>query len=145
MAKIMEMTAFVEDILTLEVDSTETRIALKSPEACRELFSQNLRIKVNLNQPLSFPFCNDTPPMTPNLDRYAVTVYLKPGVSMQKFVRYFEGQSTMVEVIRQDMGKILKPYITFYLKVDDAFARQIHKKVTVEGEGYVTSNYYLLR
>ena len=47
MAKVLETSSIYDQILTIEADSNETKVVLKSPEVARHFFAQNLRIDTN--------------------------------------------------------------------------------------------------
>ena len=59
----------------------ETKLVLNDPQAVRLLFATKCRLRATLKtEVLELPFYRETPLMSPNVERYGITVAHAPGV-----------------------------------------------------------------
>ena len=75
LSRILESSEIGSNILTIDANSDETHVVLDSPVVVENLFANEIRIRVTKPKPLEFPFYRTTPPLSPNLDRYGVTIH----------------------------------------------------------------------
>ena len=74
MAKVLESSLLADKIITISANAYETKVVLIDPLLARQLLASHDRIEVSKPQRMDLPFFRETPPMSPNLERYGITI-----------------------------------------------------------------------
>ena len=86
---LLESSIIKDEILTIEANQRETKVVLKDPAKVTHLFATEIRLRTLRPKKLEFPFYRETPPMTPNLERYGVSTFIPQGLSPERVISYF--------------------------------------------------------
>ena len=74
MAKMLASSELADHIITIRADEHETEVVLTDPLLARQLLASQDRIEISRPKKMLLPFFRNTPPMSPNLERYGVTI-----------------------------------------------------------------------
>ena len=74
MAKALATSTLADHIITIKADQHETEVVLMDPILARHLLASQDRIEVEKPKKMLLPFFRNAPPMSPNLERYGVTI-----------------------------------------------------------------------
>ena len=88
MAKALATSSIADYIITIKADKHETVVTLMDPVLARDLLASLDRIEVHKPKRMLLPFYRETPPMSPNLERYGVTITHNTGASQTEPIDY---------------------------------------------------------
>ena len=83
--------------------------------------------------------------MSPNLERYGITITHSQGASQTGPIDYLATRYNLVEVIRPQIGKFAKPSLTVYMRITYEEARDIPNQIEVAGEVYSLAHFYTFK
>ena len=145
MAKALETSELSESILTISANSEEMRVTLLDPLLARSLLASRDRIEVQKPTNMEFTFYRETPPMSPNLERYGITISHQKGADQNAPIEYLSSKYSLVEVIRPKLGKFYKTVLTVYARLSYEEAREIPEKLELTTGTYRLSHFYMFK
>ena len=94
---------------------------------------------------MELPFYRNTPPMSPNLEKYGITVSHRKGASQTEPIDYLGTKYNIVEVVRPKVGKFAKPSLTIYARMTYEEAKEMPKELELAGETYFLSHFFTFK
>ena len=112
------------------------------PVLARDLLARLDRIEVHKPKRMLLPFFRETPPMSPNLERYGVTIMHNTGASQTDPIDYLGTHYNLVEAVRPKIDKYSKPIVKVYLRLTYEEAQAIPEQLEIGREVYRLSHFY---
>ena len=94
---------------------------------------------------IELPFFRDTPPMSPNLERYGITITHTKGADQNEPINHLSTMYNVVEVVRPTIGKFAKPIMTVYARMTCSEALAMPDEIKLAGETYKLSHFYAIK